>query len=529
MKLKKYGFFLASLGLLASCANENIDGPNTPEQADGEVYLTLNLSQVGTRADGDNGTPTGEAGTLPGTSEESKISNVLIVITDANDESKITKYASTVSGNTVSFTLTGNDFLALQALPTAHVYAVCNLGSGDYPEPTGCSNAMQRVMSLSNDDNTYWTNDYFLMSNAEANEVTIDVVKVKNGEFTSTSPLSLGTVKVQRTMARLDVSKGQPTVELPTGNDNISLTLDGLTLVNKSKNFFLYKEVGSGSSFSLFAAEMYDGNNENDATKTNYVNDPKASVTTYTTDHLFNLATSQTAAQQTYVTDWFGSDANSSSITYDIWNYVNPNTVIDKDQQVNGKSTGIIFRAKFTGTGLSGLLTAGDGNNLYVYRNKVYGDLAKLKATLATPATQDDQALKAIYESLTSEISDKTAEADIISALLEDKDFQIFPADEAGKGKDASFHCYYYYWIRHNGVGSNVDGVMHPMEFGVVRNNVYKLAVTKLSGFGKPGNYTPNGIDPDDPPHTPETAENATIKVALEVLPWGVRTDNIEF
>lgn len=87
------------------------------------------------------------------------------------------------------------------------------------------------------------------------------------------------------------------------------------------------------------------------------------------------------------------------------------------------------------------------------------------------------------------------------------------------------YYCYYYYWNRHNDNLNN--GVMGPMEFAVVRNNVYKLAVTKISRLGHP-RISEN--DPDKPtPGTPDEKEDVYLTVTAEVLPWVVRVNNIEF
>ena len=87
------------------------------------------------------------------------------------------------------------------------------------------------------------------------------------------------------------------------------------------------------------------------------------------------------------------------------------------------------------------------------------------------------------------------------------------------------YYCYYYYWNRHNDNGNN--GIMGPMEFAVVRNNVYKLAVTKISRLGHP-RISEN--DPDKPtPNTDEEEDNVYITVTSEILPWVVRVNNIEF
>lgn len=87
------------------------------------------------------------------------------------------------------------------------------------------------------------------------------------------------------------------------------------------------------------------------------------------------------------------------------------------------------------------------------------------------------------------------------------------------------YYCYYYYWNRHNDNGFN--GIMGPMEFAVVRNNVYKLAVTKINNLGHP-RISEN--DPHKPgPGTPDEDESVYMDVTSEVLPWVVRVNNIEF
>ena len=68
---------------------------------------------------------------------------------------------------------------------------------------------------------------------------------------------------------------------------------------------------------------------------------------------------------------------------------------------------------------------------------------------------------------------------------------------------------------------------MGPMEFAVVRNNVYKLAVTKIGQLGHP-RISEN--DPDDPkPDTPDEKGDVYMTVECHVLPWVVRVNNIEF
>lgn len=87
------------------------------------------------------------------------------------------------------------------------------------------------------------------------------------------------------------------------------------------------------------------------------------------------------------------------------------------------------------------------------------------------------------------------------------------------------YYCYYYYWNYHNDNGDN--GTMGPMEFAVVRNNVYKLAVTNIKRLGHP-RIAAN--DPDDPkPDDPDEKSDIYMTVSVQIIPWVVRVNNIEF
>ncbi len=65
------------------------------------------------------------------------------------------------------------------------------------------------------------------------------------------------------------------------------------------------------------------------------------------------------------------------------------------------------------------------------------------------------------------------------------------------------------------------------MEFAVVRNNVYKLAVTSISALGHPldPKDDPDPVDPDDP----DEKSDVKIKVDVQVKKWTVRKNDIEF
>lgn len=89
----------------------------------------------------------------------------------------------------------------------------------------------------------------------------------------------------------------------------------------------------------------------------------------------------------------------------------------------------------------------------------------------------------------------------------------------------AGYYCFYYYWNRHNDNG--IPGTMGPMEFDVVRNNVYKLSVDGISRVGHP--RIPEN-DPDDPkPDTPDESDEIYLDVSIKIVPWIVRLNSIQF
>ncbi len=99
--------------------------------------------------------------------------------------------------------------------------------------------------------------------------------------------------------------------------------------------------------------------------------------------------------------------------------------------------------------------------------------------------------------------------------------YQSSVDDQFGPG----YYCYYYYWNRHNDNHNN--NVMAPMEFAVVRNNVYKLSVDKISRLGHP--RIPDN-DPDNPkPSDPDESDYVYLDVKVAILDWAVRLNSITF
>ena len=80
--------------------------------------------------------------------------------------------------------------------------------------------------------------------------------------------------------------------------------------------------------------------------------------------------------------------------------------------------------------------------------------------------------------------------------------------------------CYYYTnRIKHYDNADNTS--MGEMEFAIMRNNIYSLAVTTISDIGAPF------IDPT--PGIENETEEAALQIEAEILPWIVRYNDIEF
>lgn len=93
-------------------------------------------------------------------------------------------------------------------------------------------------------------------------------------------------------------------------------------------------------------------------------------------------------------------------------------------------------------------------------------------------------------------------------------------ADFKGIKSYVNGECYYFYWIRHE--NNNNNQAIGPMEFAIVRNNIYDLTVTSISGLGLSAIDVPDPEDPDE-------SDKLYMNVVVKVKDWVVRNNgNIE-
>ena len=267
--------------------------------------------------------------------------------------------------------------------------------------------------------------------------------------------------------------------------------------------------------------------------------------------------------------NWNDAPAGYDKTGYRIWRYVTENTIPDVNSQKNGITTGVVFKGKLIvpeGSTVNETLKAAvsgaydvpntytkeiNGKKypiIYVFNNKLYvgwNDQIKKEidkgegspiynAAMSDAKTKDGISLgvpNVLYQEVLKTNGQDAAALAAFKKAAVAAGFTLYnasdDAESANGGKDygVGYFFYYYYWNRHN--DNNAPAAMGPMEFAVVRNNVYKLSVTKINRLGHP-RYTENDPDPVDP-DTPDEKGDVYLKLSVEVLPWVVRVNNIEF
>ena len=293
---------------------------------------------------------------------------------------------------------------------------------------------------------------HFLMSSAgpDVSKITIEANNSKNNP-------SKVTVNVERTVARVDYHLAYPEAQpyfTPKNAPNDKVKIIGATLVNKyNSQSYVFKRVTQNINISPTSDVVYLGDEKGSSTEiaSNYVVDPK--TLNPPTDNIekeyyeiyFPTYTNWNAI------DWKTPNSEITSeqegVTYGFLDYTQENIV---SAEVVSESraeycTGIVFKAKYIPDGKSDI----DSYNIYLYNGQCYTELP-----------------------------------------------QGVEEDTPGVTKYPDGICYYTYWIKHADDGDNTK--VSPMEYAIVRNNIYQLNVTSISGIGTV---------------VPEDNINATIKV----------------
>ena len=209
--------------------------------------------------------------------------------------------------------------------------------------------------------------------------------------------------------------------------------------------------------------------------------------------------------------NWQDAPDGIDKTGYRVWRYVTENTIPSPRRQMNGISTGIVFKGHIIATDNNPVVRAAMAQRepLYVYNNALY--IQSMFADLS-----ENTAVKNEYNAVMAAAGNGKP----TDKMWTDHGFTIYTPNNNGE-----YEVFYYYWNRHNNNGMPAE--MGIMEFAVVRNNVYKLCVDKISILGHP---TDPGKDPDPvDPNEPDENSDVYFTVSVQVLPWVVRVNSITF
>ena len=500
----KFNHFLtaaAAMLVLLSCNKE----PLTQEGNSGNLYMQFSVKMLSTRSSTDENSGNSNSNANPdtevGLDKENKISTVDIALVKDGQyfvAENVTPSAASADTYVASF-----NSLELTAGATYKVYIYANCSAPDAFDIDQVSDATVAAMTA---DNKFWmTNAY------SATEFTLPS---NLAPYTQpNTPLNLGAHSVERSMARFDY-KQAAAFNMGAG---ITLTLTDAALINQSKAHYMFRRVTADATATATGAVVGGAEVPNNwVVDTDWSNKVAAN---------FNA---QLEAPSTWT--WTSLASLTTDDNYDgdykIWCYAKENTIPGIDAQKHDVSTGVVFKAELApGEGASDAVKTAmaAGKRIYVFNNVLYGAWSDVKAA-AEAGT--DATLQAAYNK---------AAATIAADATEPKGADAAAAGFTGySAKNGKYYNYYYYWNRHN---DNLDNnVMGIMEFAVVRNNVYKLAVNSINRFGHPTPPDPSNPDPNpepdpDPvdPDDPDESVNYYFNVTVKVLPWTVRINNIEF
>lgn len=501
MKTTKSLFLaFASLGLFA-CSNEDV----VPQQGNGDhsgTFITLTLTGA---ENGASRTVPGEDGTQNGTSDESVIANALVILADNTG-----KVLSTSSVSTFKATAAGQETYPIEVgTGTYYVYVVANPGTIAVPVKNDNITSFGKTVKLASD---FSTNGKFIMfSECNGNgedevqgvPITVTAANDYDNPAKAANPIKLDRLaaKLTYTATAVDISAAQGQLA-----DLTAIAFDGFNVVNGIKDFYLQQHwsaaapaTGSAPWVNTLLTPTVDNNAD-----ANFYNrwDSFRTITKGAGD-------SYTAAADLKV-------AFATTPLYCLEN--NSGSKLDNcfaaGSDLNGNTTGVIFKAAATVTGSDGL--AGT-NCFYAYNGEYFATLAALQA--AYPGVFDD---KVESTDAAAELAAATAELTAAKAgtAAEDEDVKTI-SDFRVKYNIHVYEngvMYYTHYITdQNYTASNGATPAVQVKYqSVMRNTVYGLTVNSVKNIGDdiPGGWNPD-TDPEDP-----TNPKTYLVVECQVNPW---------
>ena len=333
----------------------------------------------------------------------------------------------------------------------------------------------------------------FVMTNRGAANLNVEVKKPTDSD--KVTSVSIG---LERAVAKIELTQKQETFPLkdPAGKVYCTIKLNNFRMLNLATQFYTFRHTAVLNDFQepgSYTDENFGDINDNNG----YAIDPYFFKKTVEGAKDFTNA-DEFFAQALVDLDiddsnWAGmAQAGSWSHVYCLENCMFVNA------QLNAYSTGVMFKASmdiatdrvFDENGDNISNPSNWPSKMFYFNYNFY--------------TSVDAIRKQVLNNLPEDITDDSATE--ILAEYSIKRFQ----------KTENYSCYYNYWIKHEDNNSTEMGVM---EFGIVRNNIYRLSISKVAGLGSGEPY----IEPEQPDEY-----KAELDININVFPWAVRNQDVE-
>lgn len=510
---------MIGLATFTSCSNEEPAQGNYADPQSAQ-YLELSLEVPVTRSTTQND-GSSSSGTESSFANECKINSLQLVfcnagntpdddtyLISAGEVDKVTE--SSANGKTISTVRVKIDydkFISTLAGKKVTVYAVANANVSNVTDAP--KNWKLNFSDFKSNGLGEWTSpngNVVPLSNAERSKVldftSFDVDKMRTlfkGDYhiydlsAAAETPNVGTITLERVLARFDFKGNDNGNIYPLGETGIYLKIDKLQPVNVSKEAYAFRHTSAGNSTSgdLSKGALFGAEKGNTANVYNWIYDTDWQTKANTSgapsaNYFFNQPSveSGVSGAWTDVATLTGKTDNKdkySGNNYHIWGYVSENTLPSTSKMIEGLSTGVAFRA---------VLCDAQGNNL-------------TKAQLTNAGAAWAWTLKFAENG-----------GDLTVTNLESGTRKLVKVDN----QDA-YALIYYYWNRHNDVSKSL-AVTDAMEFGVVRNHVYKISLTKFNSL--PRVYDPSAKDEE----TGSGPEDFTLSISVES--WGYHQVEME-
>lgn len=431
-----YLFFFCLVLITAACKDDSLPTSSVEKEGGSNVYVSIVVntedspnSRVSTPTPGEDGD-----GSQDGVNEENRVHDLNVFFFHTTDEkglnttdpsvNVVSIYFNQLTGSTTTYTTETKEIEGLEIGSSYNVLVIANLGES-LKNITTLENLRQYIVSTPIEQ----TNHFVMASSETGTPVTIQATSKNNPTVVSAN--------VERLAARVDCHWD---TEYSVGNDKVAITQ--AMLVNKyTGGTYAFKRVTNSTTeltIDYLGTENVEGN-----LAANYVIDPKTLNVPQTDiansyDHYFSRyswsATDDWKSLSTTVT------SAHNDVTYSLLDYTTENVVKAEDSENTCATycTGIVFKAKYKLAGIDG--------TFYRYNGKCYASLTDIKNVIRNQSISDDN------------------------------------LSQFGITKYQDGICYYTYWIKHAEDGD--DTTVSPMEYAIVRNNIYQINVTGINHIG---------------------------------------------